>query len=215
MKKNKIFISMLAILVVTWIVAFIYEAKLPEQIPTHWNIHGEADNYTSKPWGVYMVPLMSTFISLILFFLPKIAPKGFKLEEAKKVYEIIVLIMTIFMFGIMILMFKMALNPDLDMNKWVLGSIGLLFILIGNYLTKVPKNFFLGIRTPWTLASDDVWYKTHRLGAKTFVFSGVLVIIGALMAWPTTYQIGFLIAAGLIPFVYSLYAYKKIEGFSE
>lgn len=215
MKINKIFASVLTVLVITWIVAFVYEPKLPEQIPTHWNIHGEVDDYTSKPWGVYMLPLISTVTSLLLLLLPKIAPKGFKLDSAKKVYEIIVLIMAIFMLGVMVLVFEQALKNSLDMNKWIMGGIGILFVIIGNYLTKVPKNFFMGIRTPWTLSSDEVWYKTHRVGSWTFVVFGALVLLGALLNWPTGLIIGFLSAAALIPVIYSLIVYKKIEGFKE
>lgn len=215
MKINKIFASVITVLLITWIVAFVYDPKLPEQIPTHWNIHGEVDDYTSKPWGVYMLPLISTLTSVFLLLLPKISPKGFKLEGAKKVYEIIVLIMAVFMLGVMVLVFEQALNNSLDMNKWIMGGIGILFIIIGNYLTKVPKNFFMGIRTPWTLSSDEVWYKTHRVGSWTFVGFGALTLLGALLDWPIGLVIGFLIAAGFIPLIYSLVIYKKIEGFKE
>ncbi len=215
MKINKIFASVLTVLIITWIVAFVYDPKLPDQIPTHWNIHGEVDDYTSKPWGVYMLPLISTCTSLLLLILPKIAPKGFKLEGAKKVYEIIVLIMAVFMLGVMVLVFEQALNNKFDMNKWIMGGIGILFIIIGNYLTKVPKNFFMGIRTPWTLASDEVWYKTHRVGSWTFVGFGALALLGALLEWPIVFLTGCLIAAGFIPLIYSLIIYKKIEGFKD
>lgn len=215
MKLNKLFISVLTVLVVTWIVAFMYEPKLPEQIPTHWNIKGEVDDYTSKPWGVYMLPLISTATNLLLFFLPKIAPKGFKLDAAKKVYEILILVMAVFLLAVMVLMFEAALNNDIDMNQWIMGGVGLLFVIIGNYLSKVPKNFFLGIRTPWTLASDEVWFKTHKLGAWAFVVCGLLVMIGALLAWPVMLLTGLLMAAGFVPLIYSLIIYKKIEGFSD
>ncbi len=215
MKNKKTLFSVLAVIIITWLVAFIYEPKLPEQIPTHWNIHGEVDGYTSKPWGVYLLPLISTFTTLLLLVLPKISPKGFKLDAARKVYDIIILVMAVFMLGIMVLTFEAGLNKEVDMNQWILAAMGLLFVVIGNYLAKVPKNFFMGIRTPWTLASDEVWYKTHRLASWTFVLAGLLVILCSLLPVSVNWAIGFLMAAGLIPVIYSLIIYKKIEGFNE
>jgi uncharacterized membrane protein len=213
--NNKLIFSIVVVLVISWVVAFIYEAKLPQKIPTHWNIHGEVDGYTNKPWGVYMLPLISTVTSFLLLLLPKIAPKGFKLDSAKSVYEIIVLIMAIFMMGVMVLTFEAALNKAVDVNQWIMVGLGVLFIVIGNYLSKVPKNFFLGIRTPWTLSSDEVWYKTHRLGSWVFVICGMLTLLGGLLSWPMVLMIIILSAAGLVPFIYSLIIYKNIEGFNE
>lgn len=218
MKKannHKVLISLGLILVITWVVAFWYEPKLPEKIPSHWNIEGEIDGYMTKPWGVFMLPLISTITSLFLMLLPKVAPKGFKLDSAKSVYEIIVLITAIFMLGIMVLMFEAGMNKQVDMNQWVMVGVGGLFIVIGNYISKVPKNFFLGIRTPWTLASDEVWYKTHRLGSWTFVLSGLLAVLGGLLHWPMEWMIGGFMAAALVPFIYSLIIYKQIEGFDD
>jgi len=215
MKNKKLLFSVLMVIVITWVVAFIYEPRLPEQIPTHWNIHGEVDGYTSKPWGVFMLPIISTLMSLLLMVLPKISPKGFKLDTARKVYDIIVLVMAVFMLAVMVLSFEAGINGEIDMNQWILAATGLLFVVIGNYLAKVPKNFFMGIRTPWTLASDEVWYKTHRLASWTFVIAGLMVILCAfldiLVAWAT----GFLLAAAFIPFIYSLIIYKQLEGFDE
>lgn len=218
MKKTsnyKIIISLGLIVVITWIVAFWYEPKLPEKIPSHWNASGEIDGYMDKPWGVYMFPIISTVTTLLMMFLPQVAPKGFKLGSGQSVYEIIVLVLAIFMLGTMVLVFEAGMNDHVDMNQWVLVGMGGLFIIIGNYIAKVPKNFFLGIRTPWTLASDEVWYKTHRFGSWTFVLSGILALLGGLLHWPMEWMIGGFIGAALIPFLYSLVIYKQAEGFDE
>ncbi len=214
-KSHKIIFSLGLVILITWIVAFWYEPKLPEKIPTHWNIKGEVDGWTDKPWGVYMLPIISSITSLVLMLLPKIAPKGFKLDAAKSVYEIIVLVMAIFMLGVMVLTFEATLDKTIDVNQWIMVGIGALFVLIGNYLSKVPKNFFLGIRTPWTLASDEVWYKTHRMGSWWFIIAGLVTVLGAFLQWPILVLIIVLTSAGLIPLIYSLVMYKKIEGFDE
>lgn len=215
MKNKKILFSVVLVVIVTWIVAYLYEPHLPEKIPSHWNLDGEVDGYMNKPWGVYMMPLISTISSFVLFLLPSIAPKGFKLDQAKKVYEVIILVMAMFYLGIMVLSFEAGMNQEIDMNQWVLVGIGALFLIIGNYLSKVPKNFFLGIRTPWTLSSDVVWYKTHRLASWTFVITGVFVILGGLLHRPFSWMMMALTAAVLIPVIYSLVIYKKVEGFKD
>ncbi len=211
----KLIILLGLVLVITWLVAFWYEAKLPDKIPSHWNIKGEIDGYMEKPWGVYMLPLISTITSLLLLLLPKVAPKGFKLDSAKVVYETLVLITAVFLCGVMILMFEAGMNNKIDVNQWTMAGTGLLVIFIGNYLSKVPKNFFLGIRTPWTLSSDEVWYKTHRLGSWTFVLSGLLALLGSLLDWPMGIMIAGFMVAALIPVIYSLIIYKQSEGFDE
>jgi len=214
-RDRKTLIAVALVVLITWIVAVVYEPRLPEQVPSHWNIHGEVDGYMSKPWGVYLIPLISTGMSALLLVLPLIAPKGFKLDNARPVYEFLVLIIALFMLAVMVLSFEAGLNDEVDMNQWLMVGMGALFLVLGNYLSKVPKNFFIGIKTPWTLASDEVWYRTHRLGSWTFFMAGLLVIMGGFLGWPMGWMIGFMIAAGFIPLIYSLVIYKKIEGFKE
>jgi uncharacterized membrane protein len=88
-----------------------------------------------------------------------------------------------------------------------------LFVIIGNYLGKVRKNFFIGIRTPWTLASDEVWNRTHRIGGRLFMLSGVIIWLGALLRLPLSWTVGVAVGLVLIPVVYSYFLYRKIEGF--
>lgn len=215
MKNPKITWSLISVVAITWVVAFWYEPRLPEQIPTHWNSQGEVDGYMSKPWGVYLLPILSLVSSALLMWLPQIAPKGFKLNQARKVYDLLLLVLAVFYLGIMVLTFEAGMNRAIDINQWVMVGMGSLFLIIGNYLSKVPKNFFLGIRTPWTLSSDEVWYKTHRLGSWTFILSGLLAIVGGLLHWPVWLLITVISAAALIPVIYSLVVYKQIEGFEE
>ena len=215
MRINKTVATVSLVVIITWVIAWIYDPRLPDPVPSHWNIHGEVDGYMDKPWGVYILPLISTMVNALLLFLPKIAPKGFKLKSGIKIYELLVLVNSIFQFGVMVLAFEAGLNQNIDMNLWMMLIMGALFVLIGNYLSKVPKNFFLGIRTPWTLSSDQVWYKTHRLASWTFVLAGLVMMVGGLLEWPMSWLIGFVVVAALVPVIYSLWIYKKIEGFKD
>lgn len=215
MRHKNLVISTLLIILITWITAFIYSGYLPDPVPTHWNIDGEIDGWTAKPWGVYIIPIISTLTTGLLLFLPKIAPKGFRLEGALKVYYLLTLVIAIFMLLIMIFTFSAALNKGFNMTTWIMSGVGLLFIIIGNYLTKIPKNFFLGIRTPWTLSNDEVWYKTHRLSAWVFILAGLALMLSAFTPYKQTILITVIITTAAIPILYSLYLYKNIEGFEE
>ena len=108
---------------------------------------------------------------------------------------------------------KDARGLNVRINEMIIAGTGLLFVIIGNYLGKVRKNFFIGIRTPWTLASDEVWNRTHRIGGKLFILSGVVIWIGALLGLPLTWTVGVAVGLVFIPVVYSYFLYRRVEGF--
>ena len=101
-----------------------------------------------------------------------------------------------------------------DMGRPVLVGVGLLLAVLGNYLGKTTRNFFLGIRTPWTLASDEVWRRTHRLGGWTMVAAGVALVVMGLFGASEMALLVIVGAAALIPVVYSFFAYRALEGFN-
>jgi uncharacterized membrane protein len=107
-------------------------------------------------------------------------------------------------------------DASIDISSFVFVAVGLLFMVMGNVLGKVRKNFFLGIRTPWTLASDEVWAKTHRLGGWCFVIAGILMALMGVIMPPSAmpWAFGVIVAIALIPVVYSYFAYRRIEGFA-
>ena len=160
-------ICFLLIGVAVAVAAWLYPA-LPQQIPTHWNIDGEVDAYTAKPWGVMIMPLAAILVFAIMRLIPAISPKGFRTDKFKDVINVFTVAMVGFMSGVDVLVLLEANGQDVRINEAIFAGVGLLFIVLGNYMGKVRKNFFIGIRTPWTLASDEVWSRTHRLGGKVF-----------------------------------------------
>jgi uncharacterized membrane protein len=111
---------------------------------------------------------------------------------------------------------RAANDASINISSFVFVAVGLLFMVIGNFLGKVRKNFFLGIRTPWTLASDEVWAKTHRLGGWCFVAAGIVMALMGVAAPASNmgWVIGVVVAIALVPVVYSYFAYRKVEGFA-
>ncbi len=196
------------------VAAYLYPT-LPEQIPTHWNIDGEVDGYTPKPWGVLILPLAAVFIFVVMKLIPVISPQGFRTDQFRGVVNIFTVTMVGFMSAVALLVLLAASGRDVHMNEMIFAGVGMLFIVLGNYLGKVRKNFFIGIRTPWTLASDEVWSRTHRLGGWIFVLIGLFMILNAFVRFPVGWLIASIVVVALVPIVYSFVLYRKVEGFKE
>jgi len=211
MRANILCLIFIAIAVAA--AAYLYPT-LPEQIPTHWNLQGEVDDYTSKPWGVLLLPLSAIFTFVLMKVIPVISPRGFRTEQFADVINILMVALVGFMSGVTLLVLLEASGKNVHINEMIFAGVGLLFIVMGNYLGKVRKNFFIGIRTPWTLASDEVWNRTHRVGGKIFVLIGFFMFLNAFFRFPESWLVGAIVFAALIPVVYSYLLYRKIEGFA-
>jgi len=148
-----------------------------------------------------------------LMVIPRISPRGYRVERFQNVFEIIQVTLLAFLFMVTILALLAGIGAPVPMNRAIHAGTGLLFIVLGNFMGKLTKNFFVGIRTPWTLASDEVWLRTHRLGGKLFVLAGLGLLVSGLLGGgviPLLVAVG---VAGGIPAIYSYVLYRRIEGF--
>ena len=215
MTRNRAnFLSYLFIIAAVGVAAWLYPS-IPEQVPSHWNVHGEVDGYMPKPWGVVVLPLAAILVFMVMRLIPVISPKGYRTEPFANVMHIFQVAMVGFMSLVAILVVLEASGVNVHLNKVIFGALGVLFIVIGNYFGKIRKNFFLGIRTPWTLASDEVWARTHRIGGRLFVLYGLIMLAGMFVTIP---PVVFLVMVGmivLVPVVYSYVVYRRVEGFGE
>lgn len=191
--------------------------NLPEQVPTHWNAAGEIDGYSGRLTAALIGPLTAAGTLLLMWLIPVISPKGFRTEGFQDVINVFQVVLVAFMVGIGGLILAAGYGRELSIERIVPIAVGVLFIVIGNYLGKVRKNFFIGIRTPWTLASDEVWARTHRIAGYLFVAAGALMALVPMLgpgSRAATYGIvAVSLVAGLVPVAYSFVAYKRIEGF--
>ncbi|MBL7149739.1 MAG: SdpI family protein [Candidatus Cloacimonetes bacterium] len=206
------------IIIIQIIASFYLGLSLAEdaKIPCHWNIKGEIDGYFGKWTGVLLFPGINLAMLLFIMALPYISVRYKNAQERfEKVIPGLAKILVLFFAGIhiyMILLAKEILNPNGNMIFYL---IGLMFIMLGNLLPKIPSNFFAGIRTPWTLSSEEVWRKTHRLGGINFVIAGLLmIVITAVFGNNSTANIiMFVLFMSLVlyPVLYSFILYKKEE----
>jgi uncharacterized membrane protein len=187
----------------------------PDRIPTHWNIRGEVDGYGAK-WTLFILPIMTSGMLVLFYFLPALSPKSFEVDASRATYlYIMVLFVGLFTYLQGVLLYTVyqtvAKQPTFDIGRAFIAGMFLFFGLLGNVIGKVRKNFYIGIRVPWTLASDRVWNDTHRMAAWLWVGAGVLGFLSIVLGAPIIAAIALLIAAGLIPVIYSFVHYKALE----
>lgn len=213
MKFNRALpIGVVLVLIAISLSAWAYP-HLPPIVPTHWDASGHINGYSSRFWAVAMQPLVMTCLLLLMLVLPAISPKGFRLDESRGAFNLILLAVIVFNLVIDVPILRGELGLGGPRLNLLVPLIGVLFIIIGNYLGKFRKNFFVGIRTPWTLASDEVWLRTHRLGGHLFILGGFTLIVCGLVTQNIAPIIIVAALLVLIPTIYSFVIYRRIEGF--
>jgi uncharacterized membrane protein len=167
----------LLIIAAAFIASAVVYSSLPGRIPTHWNLRGEVDDWSGRAWGAWMIPVMLVFLWGLMRWLPSIDPRGSNYVKFGGAFEGIMLAVMLFMFGMHALVLREALGYPVAVERVLPVGIGILFVVIGNLLPRARPNWFVGIRTPWTLSSDRVWEKTHRVGGRLFVAGGILMTV--------------------------------------
>jgi immunity protein, SdpI family len=190
--------------------ALLYHS-LPDALPVHWNIQGHADGYMTKPWGVFFYPGMIGVATLLALVLPLVSPRGFRIEPFARAFNLVMAMIIVFCAYMMAIVFAGGLGFHIAINRAVLAGIGVLLIGLGNIFGKVTKNFFIGIRTPWTLASDEVWLRTQRFGGWLFVIAGFCLFGAALLDQGLAAALVIISIAALAPVLYSFFLYRRLE----
>ncbi len=192
------------------IAGLILSSQLPDPMPSHWNAAGEVDGYMSRFWGIWLMPLMTLGITLLLAVVPVIDPLKANIEQFRSLYNAFIVGFVVYMLYVYGLTLASALGYQFNMTYMLLPVVGLLFIGLSFLIKNARRNFFIGIRNPWTLSSDKVWDKTHKLGAKMFMGSGVVVILSAFLGKNRYWlMMAALLAATLVPIVYSYTLWKR------
>jgi uncharacterized membrane protein len=209
MKKLIWFAS--AIILISFIVGILLYPQMPDRMASHWGAGGEVDGYMSKFWGLFLMPIIVTIMVLLFIFLPKIDPLKKNMEKFRPYYEGFILIMVVFLTYIYGLTIAWNMNYRFDMTLMIVPAMSILFYYCGILLEHAKRNWFIGIKTPWTLSSDVVWKKTHKLGAKLFKISAVVLLSGIFIPDYAFFLLILVIIAALYPIFYSYFEYKKIK----
>lgn len=209
MKKRFVLVCVAALVPVLGMLALVYP-ELPARVPVHWNAAGEIDGWGERHGLLVHSAFMLGFAALWLV-LPKVSPRRFAVDGFEATWWFSGMVMVGLFAYLQCVHLWAAWKPGFPMDRAVVGGLGLLFVLLGNVMGKVRRNFWLGVRTPWTLANERVWYATHRLAARTMVAGGLLALASALAALPGLIAVAALAGSALAPVVFSLVYYKRLE----
>lgn len=187
---------------------------LPERVPIHWNLQGEVDGYGGRFMGGFGLPLMTLGCYLLMVLVPRIDPKRKNYPKFTCAYNAFLWAFVLFMLALHTAVLLSAFGYKIDIALITPIGIGILFIVMGNYMTRVRHNYFFGIKTPWTLANETVWRKTHRFGGTLFVAAGIVTIGSVFLDSPTVrfiVVIGSAVGISLITMVYSYLVFRRLE----
>lgn len=186
--------------------------QLPAQVPTHWDLQGHVNGTMPRFWGAAFPALMILALGVITPLLPLVSPRRFEIAPFARAYGIVMLAVQGVMLVVGLSVLLSGAGYALPMPTIAMLSVGALLMVLGNYMGKLRKNFFIGIRTPWTLASDAVWERTHRLGGWLFMLAGLAMVVGVLAGAPAWLMLVMIVVAVLIPCVYSYLVYRRLDG---
>jgi uncharacterized membrane protein len=194
-----------------FVVAALCWSHASDRIPVHWNWRGEVDRYGGKFEGLLLLPIISLGLYLLLLVLPLFDPGKANYRTFAGAYNLIRLTITLFLSAIYAVGVLVSLGYHVDMNTVIGLAMGLLFIVLGNVMGKIRPNWFVGVRTPWTLSSKLSWTKTHRLAGWLFIVMGLLAVAWAISqsVWMLGLMIAVDFACGITMVVYSYLVYRK------
>jgi uncharacterized membrane protein len=203
-------ITIITLVVISFLLAIVLYPVMPDPMPSHWNAAGEINGYMSKFWGLFLMPLITLGMILLFIAIPRIDPLKANIAQFIESYNLMVVLFVVYMLYVYILTLLAAWGVPFNMTTMLLPAMGLLFIVIGFLIGKAKRNFFIGIRTPWTLSSDTVWAKTHELGKWMFIGAGIICIpcafLGEAAFWVMMIA---LMTAAFVPIVYSYILWKR------
>jgi uncharacterized membrane protein len=210
MRKSTI--SILIIILVSFIMGVYLYPHMPAEMASHWNVEGQVDGYMSKFWGLFLMPFISVAMFLLFILIPAIDPWKKNIDKFRKYFDRFIIIMMSFLFYINLLSIFWSTGLRFNIIQMMSPAFGILLYYTGVLTGKAKRNWFIGIRTPWTISNDKVWDKTHKIGGKLFKIAGILAFFGVL--FPDYAILLILLPAvffSLYAIIYSYLEYKKLK----
>ena len=209
--RTTLIVSLVLILIAVAFGAAVYN-QLPERVASHWDANDQVNGTMSRFWGVFLMPLIALGMLALFLVVPSIDPMKANIATFRPIFNafIVAIIVLLLYLHVLTIVWNLGYH-SFHMSTLLLPALGLIFILTGLLLRQAKRNFFIGIRTPWTLSSDRVWDQTHRVGAVLFIACGVLTFFGALLPGQTAYLLVLvpIFAATIFLLVYSYWLYRQ------
>ena len=209
MKKSMA--AVLGIILLSFVIAVYLYPQMPERMASHWNAKGNVDGYMSKFWGLFLMPIVSVGMLLLFILIPKIDPLKKNIQKFRRYYDWFIVLIIVFLFYVYLLTLFWNINFKFNMAIMMMPALAILFYYLGILTENAKRNWFIGIRTPWTLSNNTVWNNTHRIGGKLFKISGIIALFGVLFQ---NYALLFVLIPIIVfvayTIIYSYFEYKKI-----
>jgi len=215
MTRNSVGLASLLVVATLAGAAVIGGMAMPDgiQLPIHWGISGEPDSFADK-WTALLMPVaLTAAVSLLFYFLPAIEPRREGLERSQGLYLWGWIALLMIGAVIQLALLSTGLGWGIPVDHLIVAAVGVMLVLIGNQLGKSRSMYLIGLRTPWTLASEEVWIKTHRLCGKLMVLGGIAMVVAAMLSLPSgllaTVAIVVIVVAAGVPILYSFIAWRR------
>lgn len=201
-------LASLGLVAASFLAGAYYYPQLPGQMASHWNAAGEVDGTMPKLWGTFLFPLLIAGLALLFEVIPRIDPRREHIEAFGDAYRGFVLLVLGFLLYIHALVLWWNLGLRFDLSKALIPALAVLYFAIGVLVERAESNWFVGIRTPWTLSDERVWKRTHERSARLFKLAGVLAMVG--VAAPAELAVLFIVVPVLLASLYAV-AYSYVE----
>ena len=210
MNMRKSTIAVLGMILFSFVIGIYFYPQMPEKMASHWNAQGQVDGYMPKFWGLFLIPFILVGLALLFVAIPRIDPLKENIEKFRKYYDGFIILFFVFMLSVYSQVILWNLGVKITPNVILPIGLGILFFYCGILCENVKQNWFIGIRTPWTLSSERVWEKTHKIGGKLFKIAGVIAFFGVFFQ---SYALFFIlvpvISVAAYTIIYSYFEYQK------
>ena len=177
---RKTIIIAIGIILMSFLVGIFLYPSMPEIMASHWNAQGEVNGYLSKFWGLFLMPLISLGLFFLFLVIPKIDPLKANIEKFRKYFDGFIILTFGFLFYVYLLTIFWNLGIKFSMGQLLIPALAILFYYCGILIENAKRNWFIGIRTPWTLSNENVWNKTHKLGGRLFKIAAIITFLGVI-----------------------------------
>ena len=209
MEFKKINIILVSLVLFSFGIGIYFYPQMPEKMASHWNFKGEVDGCLSKFWGLFLMPIILIGVVLLYLIVPKLDPLKENIEKFRKYFDGFIVLLLLFLFYLYVLTIFWNLGLKFNISQAIIPALAVLFYYCGILLEKAKRNWFIGIRTPWTLSNDMVWEKTHKIGGKLFKIAGIVTILGIFFQ---KYILFFIFVPIILVVVYTtIYSYTEYQ----
>ncbi len=204
--------AVLIVLIASILTGIIFYPQLPPVVASHWDAAGNVNGYMAKGWAVALFPIILAIIYVIFLIIPRIDPRRENIEKFRKYFDYLILAISLFLYYFFALFLLWNLGVPFDFKVATIPAFAALWWIIGVILPHTQSNWFIGIRTPWTISSETVWKKTHAAGGRWFKISAIISLLG--IVFPTSMLWFILVpiiatAIGVVVYSYFLYEQEK------